>query len=530
MKKINSTIIFLILFFAIPLVSVASVRVNEIAWMGTQSSASNEWIELYNEGSSTVDLNHWSLVAEDGSPKITLNGKILSNSFYLMERTDDASAPGVSANMIYSGALSNSGETLMLKNASGSVVQTINDSSGWKAGDNSSKNTMTWSSGKWITASPTPKAENSDVDLSPKKKDSGAGGKNTNDASSTINSSPASGGGSNSTTDPGIISTHADSVGLSTIKAPVKIYASAGRNRSVVAGRALEFSGKVFDAQKKLVKNGNFAWSFGDGSMLEGKKVHHAFAFPGTYNVVLNVDGNGTSHAVARIKVYVHSANISLTDVQPGKIGFVEITNKSKSEINLGGYQIIGGKKRFIFPQDTIVDANQTLRFPNEVTGMTSVKKSSVSLLFPKGQKVIAKKMILPNGPNSTSSKKRANQILSEASSTLSTMRLKISSLRDKIFSKGSTLSINQKNSLVKAKKSSPKFQGIQAPKVKAPKSVVSTQTRKNPQPQAKTGSSSASSSKKTKKGTSQTASAADSVVVVKSPVHWWSRILHFFF
>lgn len=119
-----------------------NVVINEIAWMGTTNSANNEWIELYNNTSSPIVLDEWALKADDGTPEIKLSGIIPANSFYLLERTDDNTIPEITADSIYKGALGNNGENLKLYNGSENIIDKVNCSAGWFAGDNSTKQTM----------------------------------------------------------------------------------------------------------------------------------------------------------------------------------------------------------------------------------------------------------------------------------------------------------------------------------------------------------------------------------------------------
>src|SRR3989338_780318 len=106
-----------------PVLASASVKINEIAWMGTSVSANNEWIELKNDGNETVDALGWRLEWNDAKSGITfddkkcVNTKIAANNFLLLERTSDETVLGISADCIYTGALSNGGELLVLKNA-----------------------------------------------------------------------------------------------------------------------------------------------------------------------------------------------------------------------------------------------------------------------------------------------------------------------------------------------------------------------------------------------------------------------------
>jgi hypothetical protein len=119
------------------------VVISEIAWMGTQASANDEWIELYNNTNQAIALTGWKLQAADGTPTIALSGVIPAHGFFLLERTDDSTVNDIPADQIYTGALSNSGETLFLKDPSGNVIDTANGDGGpWPAGNDSPRATM----------------------------------------------------------------------------------------------------------------------------------------------------------------------------------------------------------------------------------------------------------------------------------------------------------------------------------------------------------------------------------------------------
>ncbi|MFG6147833.1 phospholipase D-like domain-containing protein [Halobacillus sp. B23F22_1] len=119
--------------------SSGDVVVNEVAWMGTTESFNDEWIELHNTTDESIDLSSWTLSAVDGTPYISLSGSIPADGYYLLERTDNSSVTEVSADQIYSGALSNSDEALELRDGSENVVDTVDD---WHAGDNDKKAAM----------------------------------------------------------------------------------------------------------------------------------------------------------------------------------------------------------------------------------------------------------------------------------------------------------------------------------------------------------------------------------------------------
>ena len=131
---------------------------NEIAWAGSTTSANDEWIELYNPTPLDVDVTGYKIIAADGSPAITLKGMVLANGYFLLERTDDNTTP-VLADMLYTGSLSNTGETLRLYAPDGHILDEV---AGWSGGDNETKTTMARNGAEWTSgiANGTPGAAN----------------------------------------------------------------------------------------------------------------------------------------------------------------------------------------------------------------------------------------------------------------------------------------------------------------------------------------------------------------------------------
>ena len=104
------------------------IVINEVAWSGTTSSTTDEWIELYNRTSYTIDLSNVVLLADDKAPYLNLANTIAANSYYLIERTDD-DATSVSADLTSAfGELSNTVEQLSLIHSLGGQASTTLDS------------------------------------------------------------------------------------------------------------------------------------------------------------------------------------------------------------------------------------------------------------------------------------------------------------------------------------------------------------------------------------------------------------------
>jgi uncharacterized repeat protein (TIGR01451 family) len=141
----SSTVVLIPLATQTPTASpVRAVIINEIAWAGTSSSfPDDEWIELYNPTSSAITLTGWKLRASDGTPFITLSGKIPAGGYYLLERDSDSTVSDIAANLIYTGSLSNIGETITLTDPIGRIIDTANGNGGtWPKGSSSTYGTM----------------------------------------------------------------------------------------------------------------------------------------------------------------------------------------------------------------------------------------------------------------------------------------------------------------------------------------------------------------------------------------------------
>ena len=172
-----------------------SVVINEVAWMGTKASPSDEWIELFNNTGQDIDITGWNLRAKDGSPDIIFStSSIPASGFYLLERTKDDTISNISADWFGSfgsGGLKNDGEELELRDGEGNLIDQVScqkneadECQNWFAGNNSTKQTMerinselpgsdpdNWANNNLITRNgrdaedgrlnATPKAENS---------------------------------------------------------------------------------------------------------------------------------------------------------------------------------------------------------------------------------------------------------------------------------------------------------------------------------------------------------------------------------
>ncbi|PIQ92577.1 MAG: hypothetical protein COV70_00240 [Parcubacteria group bacterium CG11_big_fil_rev_8_21_14_0_20_39_22] len=361
---------FLLILFAIlflPIFAHAQIFINEIAWMGTENSASDEWIELYNSGSTSIDLTGWSIKDVQDKLSISLEGEIEAGGYFLLERTDDSSVPNVPADYIYTGALSNSGATLILFDSAGSEIDKVVGGENWEiiGGDNSTKETAGRSGSSWITALSSPRSQNIQQENS-----SNSENQNTDTGSSSSQE------------------TYADNYtppSYQNIKIEPQLFPSISAPSVMIAGVSDDFSGSVLGKEKKPIENARFIWNFGDGSTVSGKKVSHSYLYPGDYIVFMDAASGEYSNS-ARVVVKVVAPEIFISLVKEGSDGAISVSNDSKYEIALDFWQIQVGQNFFVIPKNTYILPYGTATFPNAVTGLSIENKSDVMLLFPNRQ------------------------------------------------------------------------------------------------------------------------------------------------
>ncbi len=125
--------------------SPRDVVINEVAWMGTSDPA-DEWIELYNNTSSDIDLTGWR-INDQGTGDYVFDGTtcasgciIPAGGYFLVEDREEATS--VAADAVIDLALGNGGNRLELFDDNDNSIDLVDCSAGWFAGDNGTKSTM----------------------------------------------------------------------------------------------------------------------------------------------------------------------------------------------------------------------------------------------------------------------------------------------------------------------------------------------------------------------------------------------------
>lgn len=353
----------------LPYLVSAQVQFSEIAWMGTEESANDEWIEL--TVSAQVDLTGWRIEAADGQPSIVLEGAIGVGDYYLLERSDDDTVPQVAAGLVYTGALGNSGETLTLYDADGVAVDTVRGGESWElGGNNETKDTLQRKGDSWVTAPPTPGGpapayiapaqEEHDTEESSPKKENSPSDKQTSDGDEEeeedivlISRTPTL-----------AVGIDAPTSGLAQVPVRLEAFAINHNNRELEGDEV-------------------YVWSFGDGTRGTGKQVTHAWKYPGEYKVVVEATMESflkTVTARESVVVTVRDPSVRIVHAEPEYIG---LKNESNHELDLSGWTLAYSTDYFTIPEYTVLLPGSEVRMSREVTGLVVDDPSKVALFFP---------------------------------------------------------------------------------------------------------------------------------------------------
>lgn len=121
--------------------SIRDIVINEVAWAGSSDNTADEWLELYNPTNNMIDLTGWTIEDDNGAQTYNLSGLIAAHGYYLIESREIATA--IPADLVKTLSLSNAGDSLVLKDANGTMIDSVNEASAaWPAGNNTTHATM----------------------------------------------------------------------------------------------------------------------------------------------------------------------------------------------------------------------------------------------------------------------------------------------------------------------------------------------------------------------------------------------------
>lgn len=368
-----------------------ALQISEIQFDPSGSDTGREWVEVFNDANSSIDLTQYKFYEENTNHGIdVLSGdKTLASGEYAVLVQDmgkfKIDFPNYTGKIFKSSfSLSNSGEALALKDKNSSIVFSVDYSSSASTAGNGL--TLNYNGSSFVKGSPTPGTGN----LSVNPNISGDSSTNSEATTTSATSTPAT-----STTATTTIDADGNFIPpiyyhRSYFPEAEKIYLNPGENKIGLTGADILFEVSAVMGNDRSPVNANYFWSFGDGTVAEGAKVYHSYAYPGEYTVDVEAYANGSKNDT---QIYVKAVNpeisVSLDSKNSHKV--VLIKNNSRDQIDVGGFQIQTSGGEFehistlprhlsILPKKEIILAQETLHFA------TSTGK--VALLYQNGEKI----------------------------------------------------------------------------------------------------------------------------------------------
>lgn len=364
MLAVNRRKIFLLFsFILIPFFANAKVVINEIMYDLDGADSDREWVEIYNDSDTDTDLSNWKFY--DGSnhvlnepPKNGGRGSLVIPAHEYAIFSANA-AVFLSEHLDYSGILI---DTVMNLNNLNAILKLIDkdmneiDSISYNKdmGASGDGNSLQKINSVWVASMPTLAMKNSNNQF-------------LNQDNLEIETKEKS-----------IISQQTEK-SVMWLTEP-QIYANAGKDKTVVVGSEIEFSGKCLGLNGVLLTNGRYLWNFGDGAFSEGQKVKHVYHYPGEYIAVLNVSsGEYASSDAVNIKIIPNELKI----IEANK-DFIKIQNDSKADLDISGWIVRNENKEFKFPTATFIKAVSSLILSSEISRIV-YETGAVQLLYSNG-------------------------------------------------------------------------------------------------------------------------------------------------
>jgi hypothetical protein len=309
-------------------------------------------------GGATIDAGEYIILADDSAKFISDNssygGKVFDSSF----------------------SLSNSGESLSLKDSSLNIISTVNYNVALGAAGNG--NTICDVSGVWAECQTTPGAINSSSNNSSNNNSTTTNSTSTDatttTASTTTNTNSNSNTYSNSFSIP-------DSTNYRYGNLDIK----ALRERSVIAGGEYVYSAKAFNYEGQSVSKVQYFYSFGDGGGRESQgDAKYIYGYPGEYE--LNIEGStNDGQGIAIMHVYVTRPDIVISEIGQSE-AYIKLHNKTSRDLDLSNYIIDNGNGYFKIAKNTKIKSSGDLTLSGLAMGFGT--SSQAKLLFPNMKEV----------------------------------------------------------------------------------------------------------------------------------------------
>jgi hypothetical protein len=369
MNILKKYFVFVVIFLGSFNVAHANLEITEVMYDPQGANTSHQWIEVYNNGSDSIDLTNWSITDYDTSWHFRSissdNSTILNSKSYAIIAKTSNLTDFKSKNPNLGGQILKANVTLGAESGhiglSSDKKNIISEVSYSGAMDNG--NSLQKIDNEWKESSPTPGSNN--IQSNNNTTENISNNNNTNANTNIITTNISS---SNSST------SKISSTNIGDYKVTAKIISP----KIVTAGLPFYVSSLLTTNKKETLISGRYVWNFGDGTSSELKsqqELEHIYNYPGEYVLSLSFFNNyfeKIPSSTSRVTIKVISADIVVSSVGQGSDPFIEINNKSNNEIDTSGFIIKGVIHNFTIPVGTIILPGHKLKFSSKITNFTN--------------------------------------------------------------------------------------------------------------------------------------------------------------
>jgi len=360
-------LIFVIILLLYGKTALAGLIINEIMYDLPGTDTNREWVEIYNDGEISVDLTSYKFFEANTNHAITsVQGgqSIATGDYAVIVANPDKFLEDWPNNsfQIFDSTFSlanEAGETLGIKDSSGGTLDSI--SYGSVDGAIGDGNTLNRNGNSWEVGAPTPGQANGGEIIDEENE-------------TTVETTSAK-------TEETIIPVLSPEMKVEII-APTK----------AVTMVPVAFTSDARGYTGELLNVGYFIWNFGDGTLfaedVRSEELLHTYTNPGDYVVTLSYykfPRDGKPDAVDRMTINITSAGVIISGI--ANDGSIELTNKSKTEIDISFFKLSSGIYSFTIPNGTYILAGKKIYIGANATKFP--KLSYVTLNYADGTKVM---------------------------------------------------------------------------------------------------------------------------------------------
>jgi PKD repeat protein len=333
----------------------ANIVISEVFYDTPGTDSEEEWIELYNGTGSTVDLSGYTIIDNNGTGSsftFPAGTSIAADSYLTLAQSSAGFTAiyGYEAD-VYGGMpfLNNGGDTILLEDATGTVIDAVAWEGGASAGIPAG-----WGSTSDPVANTGETIVRSDV---------------TTDSDSYTDWAVATANGNPQTQDAVVPN-----------EAPV---AAANGPYEGLTGQAITFSSSGSSDSDGTIAS--YDWDFGDGSSGSGSSPSHTYTTAGSYTVTLTVTDDDGAQATDQAGVTVTdpaAGAVVISEVfydTPGnesKEEWIELYNGTDQTVNLSGWTLVdnnGTGQSFTFANKHKMDPHTFLTIAVDRKGFRSL-------------------------------------------------------------------------------------------------------------------------------------------------------------